>query len=187
MAQDYQSKKLFEGILKQDIAMIDKALLRGADINGRDHYKRTPLFYAAECSTPEIMRHLIEAGADVNARDLDSGYSLLDYAAMEDMPEIVELLITSGADVDAKDKNGDTALDLAKEEHADNAIKALEAHYEPREYRCSVHPAPPTIIVAATAAEAKRLFIEHLRVAIKADDEYIARAEHRIRIRENRV
>lgn len=186
MTQSIQDKRLFDGIRNSDIAKIDMALLAGADVNGRDHFNRTPLFFAAEYSTPEIMQHLIEAGADVNARDLSTGYSLLEYAAMDDMVEIIEMLIKAGADVDAKDKNGDTALDVAKAEHAEGAVKALEASYAPREYRCSIHPAPPTIITAATAVEAKKTFIEKLRTN-GANDEYIDRIGHRIRIREIRA
>ena len=55
----------------------------------------------------EIMRFLIEAGADVNARD-SSGHPPL-YRAFGE-PEIVQILIEAGADVNARDGWGDPLL-----------------------------------------------------------------------------
>jgi len=60
----------------------------------------------------ERAKSLIDAGADVNARDID-GWTPLMYAALNGHTEIVELLIESGADVNAKGALRGTALLLA--------------------------------------------------------------------------
>ena len=60
----------------------------------------------------ERAKSLIDAGADVNARDID-GWTPLMYAALNGHTEIVELLIESGADVNAEDNNGQTVLMFA--------------------------------------------------------------------------
>jgi hypothetical protein len=52
---------------------------------------------------------LIEAGADVNAKD-DEGLTPLMIAAHYSTPEMVTLLIDAGADVNAKDDDGQTPL-----------------------------------------------------------------------------
>jgi hypothetical protein len=52
---------------------------------------------------------LIDAGADLNARD-DNGWTPLMVAARSETPEIVTLLIEAGADVNAMNDNGYTPL-----------------------------------------------------------------------------
>ena len=72
-------------------------------------------FQAVENCDIELVRALLSAGADPNARDaLDS--TLLHIAAVGDLPshiEIVSELIDSGADIDARNGTGFTALYLA--------------------------------------------------------------------------
>ena len=50
-----------------------------AYIQGRDHEGKTALFAAAEAGWDRVVKHLIERGADANARDA-SGKTALDYA-----------------------------------------------------------------------------------------------------------
>ncbi|HIG05901.1 MAG TPA: ankyrin repeat domain-containing protein, partial [Planctomycetes bacterium] len=55
----------------------------------------TPLMYAVRYSeTPEIVTLLIEAGADVNAKSMHRGTTLL---MITDNPEIIKLLKAAGA------------------------------------------------------------------------------------------
>ena len=86
------------------------------DINSRDHEDgKTPLMFAAEFNeNPEIIKILIGAGADVNARDKKNRTALMFAASNNYNIEIVKTLIMSGADVNAKDKDGKTALTYAE-------------------------------------------------------------------------
>ena len=51
---------------------------------------------------------LLQAGADVNAKDRDGNTALI-LAAAEN-PTVVSVLLKAGADVNAKDRDGNTAL-----------------------------------------------------------------------------
>lgn len=57
----------------------------------------------------EGVKHALEMGADVNAKDMWGGTALI-LSAFFGYKSIVKLLIDAGADVDAQDNNGQTAL-----------------------------------------------------------------------------
>ena len=60
----------------------------------------------------DIVRLLLEAGADPNAHDAD-GTPLLIEATWRRHVEVVQLLVDAGADPNAPAPNGDTALSEA--------------------------------------------------------------------------
>ena len=82
-----------------DIEAVKKHLADGAKVNDG-------LFGAAMGGYTEIIKLLIDEGADVNAKD-DDGHTPLHLTSYK---EQALLLITKGADVNAKDKNGFTPL-----------------------------------------------------------------------------
>jgi ankyrin repeat protein len=83
----------------------DKALAKSADASGS-----TPLMYAAYAGTVEAMTALIDAGADVNARNERKATAL--HWAVHDAAKL-KLLLTRGADVNAKTVDMRTPLHSA--------------------------------------------------------------------------
>jgi hypothetical protein len=72
-----------------------------------------PLIDAAGKGHIEIVKNLIEAGADVNSRYWTGGITALMAAAASGWPEIVQVLIDAGTDPSIKHKGQKTALDIA--------------------------------------------------------------------------
>jgi ankyrin repeat protein len=82
---------------------------------------------AATTSSLEIMKALLAAGADVNAKDSTFGSTALVRAAQSDYAETerVKLLLDRGADLSIHDFKGDTALSVAKQKGATRVVELL--------------------------------------------------------------
>ena len=80
--------------------------LYNADVNVRDSYGFTALMRAVSEKNLDIVKILLEAGADVNAKNSNGSTALI--GARSD--NIVKLLIEAGAEIDAQDSEGKTAL-----------------------------------------------------------------------------
>jgi hypothetical protein len=86
---------------------IAKALIdAGAPVNGRPGDKDTPLISAASVGDADVVRALIEAGADLDAVSApDSGgapsSTALVHAAVFGMTEVLDVLVAAGARIDS--------------------------------------------------------------------------------------
>jgi len=80
-----------------------KALLDlGADVNARAHDGGTALMLAASCGDEEIVRLLLNKGADVSGHYVATGKTAADLAAEKGHTAIIELLkAAGGADTSA--------------------------------------------------------------------------------------
>lgn len=96
---------------RHDLPFVKELLYRGADPDCPSVERITVLMQAT--GEPEVMRLLVERGADVNARAW-SGWTPLKAAIQDGHPEAVKYLISRGADPHLPDANGETALDLAR-------------------------------------------------------------------------
>ena len=94
---------------------ISEKISEGVDVNERNHNGMTALMNAAmHNDNPEVIHVLIEAGAKVNAKNMNSsGNTALIFAAMYNSPEVVKALIESGADITVTNSEGMTAYDYA--------------------------------------------------------------------------
>ena len=83
------------------------------------------LFDAIYWSDPEIVRLLIETGADVNAAEGFGGDTPLHEAVAQGNGEIVKILVAAGADINAEGFMSRTPLSLAAEEGATEIMRIL--------------------------------------------------------------
>lgn len=107
--------QLTAAILGSQVSRVASLLRRGAPINAADKFGTTPLYRAAVQGEREIVRLLLEAGADPNLESgaEDEGMPLC-AAASWGRTEIVRLLLQHGADPSAPDRGPMTALAWAE-------------------------------------------------------------------------
>jgi ankyrin repeat protein len=99
---------LIEAVEESDFRRAQKLIAKGADVNQQNSYGYSALHVAAASGDAKVVKLLLEAGANVNARNPTG--SALARAAQQGNAEIVRLLLQAGADVEAKDDSGWTPL-----------------------------------------------------------------------------
>jgi ankyrin repeat protein len=112
-------KELTDACMEGDVVCVRALIAREADVNYVDadethegRYTWTPLMHAASRGYDEIVRTLLDAGAETDLRDRDSNTALT-LAASAGHWETVSLLLDRGADAAVRDHCGETAFDYA--------------------------------------------------------------------------
>jgi len=110
-AADKGEEDLLLAVRKNDVESV-KALIAGkVNVNAKYRYDRTPLSFASDRGSSEIVKLLLDAGADVNAKDNFYGATPLSLASSKGYVEIVGMLLQRGASgresvlIDAADQN----------------------------------------------------------------------------------
>jgi len=106
----FGDRPLAVAALNGKLAIVKKLHARGGALNPPGW---TPLIYAATNNQIEVMRYLIDAGANVNA-EAPNGTTALMMAARGGHTEAVDLLLARGAEVNHRNQSGATALSWAQ-------------------------------------------------------------------------
>jgi uncharacterized protein len=98
-----------------------------ADAASTNAMRNTALHAAAAGRAPAVARLLLDAGADVNARQ-SGGWTPLHSAAQSGNVEFARVLVEAGADVSVRADNQQRPLDLALTKGQQAMVDFLEAH-----------------------------------------------------------
>lgn len=109
---------LMEACSTGNVDLVKKLLNEGANVNYRDNSNkfiknRTPIHIAVNEGHGEVVKLLLDNGADFTARTSPGGMQPLHDAAYEGFKDIAQLLIEKGADVNSRDRYGWTPLHTA--------------------------------------------------------------------------
>lgn len=115
---------LIEAISNDDEETALLLLRHGANIRTRDGSSLSWWAYGM----PRVMRELIKRGMRGDDIVRDDHMTFLMEAACHKDAETVQSLLELGANIDAKDTNGMTALDYARQEHAEDIVELLKSY-----------------------------------------------------------
>jgi len=148
-AQDIASR-YYDAIRSADNAGLHK-LIASSGANVRDSRETTPLMYAAAVGSLESMKALIDAGADVNARNAFDITALM-WCATDEAK--VRLLLSKGADPNAKSKQGRTPLLIAAASQGNLPVVRLLMAKGAELSKADANPATTPLTAAAGADDA---------------------------------
>jgi ankyrin repeat protein len=97
----------------------------GADVNGANPNGWTAMHEVADGDYVEIGLALIAAGAKLDPRESDEGFTPLAWAARKGALGVVELLLAKGADREARTLTGATVLHVAVASSKIEVVRAL--------------------------------------------------------------
>lgn len=123
------NRSLCQAILSGNANNVEIFLRRGADANLRLYYNSPLLILSAGEGQEEIVRLLLDAGADINAVSSLTEATALAFAAIKGLPSVVRLLLERGAAVDAPSGSGATPLTHAASEGQTECVRLLLTHH----------------------------------------------------------
>ena len=142
-APNWGDSPLHLAVLQGNIKLVELLLNAGADTNVCGVKNRTPLHMTvADCmdhfwkkemnryqfhtqlanvNYVEMVRFLLDAGANVNESDTN-GWSSLHWASYHGLTNVAQILLRAGADVNAETLLGETSLSLAYNEYVKSVL-----------------------------------------------------------------
>jgi hypothetical protein len=120
-------RNLFSAVLENDIPKLEAQVKAGVNLNIRTVDEFTPLIAATIMNRKKVVQVLLDAGADVNAKDHTGWTALIHFASANLDPEIGKALFKAHADVNARGIYGTTALIMACVKGNTDLVKTLVA------------------------------------------------------------
>ena len=106
--------------------MVRVLLMAKADVNARSKHSVVPIHLAAKYGHNEMVKILIEAGADLNVQELKSGRSALIEAVLEGHLSVVETLVEEGANLELRGEDGLTVTLMASANNKLSLVKMFK-------------------------------------------------------------
>lgn len=119
------SQKMLNETSQGNVKEVKRLISRGVDVNSSNRYGVTPLMVACLCNWPEVVRLLLDEGADTERKESFFGCTALMFACMSGGWDSVQLLLEQGAEVEVMDTLQRTALTVARSVDNREAVRLL--------------------------------------------------------------
>ena len=111
VSSDVTGTTLFELIRAGNLEQMRNLLALGdVEINSRDAQGLTPLMRAVEMGQANIVRELLDHGAEIDATIAFYGITALTLAERDNNTEIIQILLAAGARPDVKDSRDERPI-----------------------------------------------------------------------------
>ncbi|MEW6348698.1 MAG: ankyrin repeat domain-containing protein [Thermodesulfobacteriota bacterium] len=117
--------ELMQAAMAGKLEQVRELVARGIDINFVNRSGVSALMVACQWNQTQVVRFLLENGADVELRERGSGHDALMYSCFSGNPDLVELVLRHGATIDATDAMGRSALMIAASVGKAETVKVL--------------------------------------------------------------
>ncbi len=124
-AEAQMSQALLKATTTGSAGEVTRILSAGAKVNDLSEKGETALMIASGLGRLEVVKALLNKGADVNQRCPDGNWTALYTAAEEGHSRVVRSLLERGASVDDWEPGGWTVLMVASEKGHFEVVKAL--------------------------------------------------------------
>ena len=104
---------------------MNELLEEGVPVDCADELDWTALFLAAQFNRTDVIRLLLQNGANANKRGYD-GNTPLHHAAMENSTEAIAVLVKHGASINYRNRLAEKPIDLARRWNKEEAVRMLE-------------------------------------------------------------
>jgi uncharacterized protein len=112
-AQALANGPLQKAVVAKNAELVKQLLTNGENVDSQAWYKgKTPLMLAAEAGNNEIVKILINAGADLNLRSRGKN-TAMHYAAMNFHADTFHILLLAGANADLINRDYQSARMIA--------------------------------------------------------------------------
>ncbi len=94
---DELGDRFWEAAQRGDAAAVKALLAKGVPVNTQYRYGTTALHYAAQKGHLEVVRILVDHGADVDAKETEAAMTPLMFAVFKGHAEVARILVSKGA------------------------------------------------------------------------------------------
>ena len=134
-ANPEEQKLLAKGCIEGNLSLVKTALANGADVN-EPWFSNLPLYWAANENQIEVVKFLLDAGANIDGRSGVANRSALHEAALDGNFDLVRVLVEAKANVNIRNTHRRTPLyyvtsppaPLSKPHNAKSIAEYLIAH-----------------------------------------------------------